>query len=51
MRSDAVFEPVVDRAQLKRALERAEGPLDLFQLFVGADDVGRRELAVGDARA
>src|SRR5262249_34906999 len=51
VRFDAVFEAVVDRAQLEWAFEGAEGALDLFELFVGADDLGRFEFAVGDAGA
>ena len=44
VRADAVFATVVDRADLELgALEGAEGLLGVGELFVGADDVGRRE--------
>ena len=41
----AVFEVVVDRADLDQVFHRAEGPLGHLQLLVGANDGGRaREL-------
>ena len=50
--ADAVFEAVADRADLELwAFDRFERALDLFELFVGAHDVGGRELVGGDAGA
>jgi hypothetical protein len=52
VRADAVLEAVVDRADLKLgALEDAEVALDLFELLVGADDVGGVQAFGGDAGA
>jgi hypothetical protein len=44
VRLDAVLEAVVDGTQLERALELAEGALNLLELLVGAHDLGRFEL-------
>ena len=52
MRADAVFEAVVDRADLELgAFEGAEGSLGLFELLVGADDVGGGERSAVEAGA
>jgi hypothetical protein len=52
VRADAVFEPVVDPADLQLGpLEDAEVALDLFELLVGAHDVGRVKALGGDAGA
>ena len=45
--ADALFEAVVDRADLERALEGAEGALDPLERLVGADDLGGCELSAG----
>ena len=52
MRADAVFEAVVDRADLELgAFQGAEGALDLFEVLVGAHDLAGGELGVCDAGA
>jgi hypothetical protein len=52
VRADAVLEAVVDRAdQQLEALERAEGAFDLFELPVGAQDLGGCERLLGDGGA
>ncbi len=52
VRPDAVFEAVVDRADLELgALEGAECALDLFEALVGAHDVAGWQRSRGNARA